>query len=187
MRSRLEGQIVLRQTGELINESFSAINVALNEVTIGRGPYNNHAHLELYINEKLVTQVDGDGLIVSTPTGSTAYALSAGGGLVHPSVPAILISPMCHHSLSFRSFVVPSDSRLKIRILPETKHAAYISFDGRQYIQLDQTRDFVITTSSYFVPTLVEKDNTWFSDLQEVMQWNKQSKYTSLVSITDNM
>lgn len=186
MRSRLEARVVLRESGELINESADALNVALNEVTIDRGPHHYLGNLELYINEKLVTQVQGDGLIISTPTGSTAYALSAGAGMVHPLVPAILITPICPHSLSFRPIVVPSESRLKIRIAPEARHSAYISYDGRRSIELDKNRDLLITTSPYSVPTVAKEDQDWFSTLQELMQWNIRIKQKSLVSSNNN-
>ena len=98
MRSRLEARVKNRNAAA---DTAESLNVALNEVVIDRGPRHNLGNLELYINDRLVTQVQGDGLIISTPTGSTAYALSAGAGMVHPLVPAILITPICPHSLSF--------------------------------------------------------------------------------------
>ena len=74
------------------------------------------SNLDLYIDGKYVTTVQGDGLIVSTPTGSTAYAVAAGASMVHPSVPAIVLTPICPHSLSFRPIVVPASIELKVRL-----------------------------------------------------------------------
>ena len=181
MRSRLEARVKIRSEGDH-EEETETFRVALNEVTIDRGPHHYLGNLELYINEKLVTQVQGDGLIISTPTGSTAYALSAGAGMVHPLVPAILITPICPHSLSFRPIVVPSEARVMIRIAPEARHAAYISFDGRSSTELNKTRDLVITTSNYSVPTVAKEDQDWFATLQELMQWNIRVKQKSLNS-----
>ena len=177
MRARLEAKVTQRDTDD---DTTDIINAALNEVTIDRGPHHYLGNLELYINDRLVTQVQGDGLIISTPTGSTAYALSAGAGMVHPLVPAILITPICPHSLSFRPIVVPSESRVKIRIAPEARHSAYISYDGRGSIELDKNRDLIITTSLYSVPTVAKEDQDWFSTLQELMQWNIRIKQKSI-------
>jgi len=83
--------------------------LALNEVVISRGQSSFLTNLDLYINNYLITSVQGDGLIISTPTGSTAYAMAAGASMCHPSVPSIIIAPICPHSLSFRPIVVPGN------------------------------------------------------------------------------
>jgi len=181
MRSRLEARVQIR-SGQDHEGETETFRVALNEVTIDRGPSHYLGNLELYINEKLVTQVQGDGLIISTPTGSTAYSLSAGAGMVHPLVPGILITPICPHSLSFRPIVVPSEARVMIRIAPEARHDAYISFDGRSSTELSKTRDLVITTSNHAVPTVAKEDQDWFTTLQELMQWNIRVKQKSLTT-----
>src|SRR5690606_18729726 len=72
---------------------------ALNDIVIERGPYSRLISLAIYSNDSLVTELKADGLIVSTPTGSTAYNLAAGGPIVHPDVKAIVITPICPHSL----------------------------------------------------------------------------------------
>lgn len=88
--------------------------LVLNEVVVDRGPSPYLSNLDLFIDGKHVTVVQGDGLIVSTPTGSTAYAVAAGASMIHPSVPAIMITPICPHSLSFRPIVVPAGVELKV-------------------------------------------------------------------------
>lgn len=90
--------------------------LVLNEVVVDRGPSPYLSNVDLYIDGKHVTVVQGDGLIVSTPTGSTAYAVAAGASMIHPSVPAIMITPICPHSLSFRPIVVPAGVELKVII-----------------------------------------------------------------------
>ena len=79
-----------------------------------RGPHAYLSNIELFIDGKFITSVQGDGLIVSTPTGSTAYAVAAGASMIHPSVPAIMVTPICPHSLSFRPIVVPAGVELKV-------------------------------------------------------------------------
>ena len=88
--------------------------LVLNEVVIDRGPSPYLSNIDLYLDGKLITSVQGDGLIVSTPTGSTAYAVAAGASMMHPSVPAIMVTPICPHSLSFRPIVVPAGVELKV-------------------------------------------------------------------------
>lgn len=91
--------------------------LVLNELVVDRGPSPYLSNLDLYIDGKHVTVVQGDGLIVSTPTGSTAYAVAAGASMIHPSVPAIMITPICPHSLSFRPIVVPAGVEFKVQML----------------------------------------------------------------------
>jgi len=83
-------------------------------VVLDRGLSPFLTNLDLYIDGKYITTVQGDGLIVSTPTGSTAYSVAAGASMVHPSVSAILVTPICPHSLSFRPIVLPASIELKV-------------------------------------------------------------------------
>lgn len=102
----------------------------LNELVIDRGPSSYISSLDLYANDSLLTRISADGIILSTPTGSTAYSLSAGGSLVHPDIPAILLTPICPHTLSFRPMLLNDDMALKVAI-PETgRGTAFVSFDG---------------------------------------------------------
>ena len=94
--------------------------LVLNEVVIDRGPSPYLSNIDLYLDGKHITSVQGDGLIVSTPTGSTAYAVAAGASMIHPSVPAVMVTPICPHSLSFRPIVVPAGVELKVRVQRQT-------------------------------------------------------------------
>lgn len=97
------------------NPYHKQVNIlVLNEVVIDRGPSPYLSNIDLYLDGKHITSVQGDGLIVSTPTGSTAYAVAAGASMIHPSVPAIMVTPICPHSLSFRPIVVPAGVELKV-------------------------------------------------------------------------
>lgn len=100
-------------------------------MVVDRGPSPYLSNVDLYIDSKHITTVQGDGLIVSTPTGSTAYAVAAGASMIHPSVPAIMITPICPHSLSFRPIVVPAGVELRICVSPDSRNSAWVSFDGR--------------------------------------------------------
>ncbi|KAM9116071.1 NAD kinase isoform 2-T2 [Pangshura tecta] len=104
----------------------------LNEVVVDRGPSSYLSNVDVFLDGHLITTVQGDGVIVSTPTGSTAYAAAAGASMIHPNVPAIMITPICPHSLSFRPIVVPAGVELKIMLSPDARNTAWVSFDGRK-------------------------------------------------------
>lgn len=117
LRSRLRC-VIVRKSDNLKVESSGAKKLTnilvLNEVVIDRGPSPYLSNIDLFLDGKHITSVQGDGLIVSTPTGSTAYAVAAGASMIHPSVPAIMVTPICPHSLSFRPIVVPAGVELKV-------------------------------------------------------------------------
>lgn len=133
--------------------------IALNEVVISRGPSPYLSNLDLYINDYLMTTVQGDGLIISTPTGSTAYAMAAGASMCHPSVQSIIIAPICPHSLSFRPIVVPAGVELKIALNDDSRHpSAWFSVDGRNTAELKPGYHISITASEFPVPSICRTD-----------------------------
>eukprot|EP00957_Ditylum_brightwellii_P186875 14230762-Ditylum_brightwellii.AAC.1 len=101
MRMRLDCRVINREG--VVRARFNV----LNEVTIDRGSSPYLANLECFCDNVHLTTVQADGVILSTPTGSTAYSMAAGGSVVHPAVPAILVTPICPHVLSFRPMVLP--------------------------------------------------------------------------------
>lgn len=110
-----EGQAEFKTQATNGSQYHKEVNVlVLNEVVIDRGPSPYLSNIDLYLDGKHITSVQGDGLIVSTPTGSTAYAVAAGASMIHPSVPAIMVTPICPHSLSFRPIVVPAGVELMV-------------------------------------------------------------------------
>uniref|UniRef100_A0A2K5J7H9 Uncharacterized protein n=1 Tax=Colobus angolensis palliatus TaxID=336983 RepID=A0A2K5J7H9_COLAP len=124
-----------------------------------------------------VTQVI-EGVIVSTPTGSTAYAAAAGASMIHPNVPAIMITPICPHSLSFRPIVVPAGVELKIMLSPEARNTAWVSFDGRKRQEIRHGDSISITTSCYPLPSICVRDpvSDWFESLAQCLHWNVRKK-----------
>lgn len=108
----------------------------LNDLVVDRGPSPYVSLLELFGDDHHLTTVQADGLCVATPTGSTAYSLSAGGSLVHPSIPALLISPICPHTLSFRPMLLPEGMELRVCVPYNSRSTAWASFDGRGRVEL---------------------------------------------------
>ncbi|RPB22534.1 ATP-NAD kinase, partial [Terfezia boudieri ATCC MYA-4762] len=108
---------------------------AMNEVVLHRGLQAHLVNLSVYINRRLLTTAVADGLILSTPTGSTAYSLSSGGPVLHPSVKALLLTPICPRSLSFRPLVVPHDEDVALRV--GDGKTLEVSVDGRRWGSLE--------------------------------------------------
>ena len=144
----------------------------LNELVIDRGPSPYVSNLELYGDNELLTVVQADGCIFSTPTGSTAYSLSAGGSLVHPDIPAILLTPICPHTLSFRPMILSDTLLLRVSIPRHSRATAYCSFDGKGRVELKQGDHVTIAASQYPFPTVVRSGAEWFDSVSRTLRWN---------------
>jgi NADH kinase len=109
----------------------SADNYALNEVTLHRGSSPHLKIIDVYINNRFLTEAVADGMIISSPTGSTAYSLSSGGSIVHPLVPSLLLTPICPRSLSFRPLVLPAETPITLRLGDKNRgKQVEVSIDG---------------------------------------------------------
>eukprot|EP00038_Savillea_parva_P007443 m.170150 g.170150 ORF g.170150 m.170150 type:complete len:602 (+) comp13204_c0_seq1:161-1966(+) len=150
----------------------------LNEVVIDRGPLSYLSAVDIFCDGRHVTCVQGDGVIISTPTGSTAYSLAAGGSMVHPTVPCIAITPICPHSLSFRPLILPATVELVVRVSPTGRGSAWVSMDGKNRQELVKGNDLRVTTSVWPVPTLNTADSSadWFEALVESLNWNQRKQ-----------
>ncbi|RWR92765.1 NAD kinase 2, chloroplastic [Cinnamomum micranthum f. kanehirae] len=148
----------------------------LNEVVVDRGSNPYLSKIECYEHGRLITKVQGDGVIVATPTGSTAYSTAAGGSMVHPNVPCMLFTPICPHSLSFRPVILPDSARLELKIPGETRSNAWVSFDGKRRQQLSRGDSVRIYMSQHPLPTVNKSDQTgdWFHSLIRCLNWNER-------------
>ncbi|KAI9075067.1 hypothetical protein K1719_042965 [Acacia pycnantha] len=148
--------------------------LVLNEVTIDRGISSYLTNLECYCDNSFVTCVQGDGLILSTTSGSTAYSLAAGGSMVHPQVPGILFTPICPHSLSFRPLILPEYVTLRVQIPFNSRSPAWASFDGKNRKQLAPGDALVCSMSLWPVPTACQVDSTndFLRSIHEGLHWN---------------
>ncbi|KAI9313284.1 ATP-NAD kinase-like domain-containing protein [Dichotomocladium elegans] len=146
----------------------------INDLVVDRGPSPFVSMLELFGDDQHLTTVQADGLAISTPTGSTAYSLSAGGSLTHPEIHALLITPICPHTLSFRPTLVPDSMELRVCVPYNSRNTAWASFDGRGRIEIKQGEHIKITASRHPFPTVCRADQTtdWFNALQNCLHWN---------------
>ncbi|GJE97405.1 ATP-NAD kinase [Phanerochaete sordida] len=165
-------------------ESFEV----LNDLVVDRGPSPYVSLLELFGDEQHLTTVQADGLTISTPTGSTAYSLSAGGSLVHPEIPAILITPICPHTLSFRPLLLPDTMELRVCVPFNSRSTAWASFDGRGRIELKQGDHIKITASKYPFPTVcsISQSTDWFQSISRTLKWNERERQKSFVVVEES-
>ncbi|THH28629.1 hypothetical protein EUX98_g5561 [Antrodiella citrinella] len=164
-------------------ESFEV----LNDLVVDRGPSPYVSLLELFGDEHHLTTVQADGLTISTPTGSTAYSLSAGGSLVHPEIPAILITPICPHTLSFRPMLLPDSMELRICVPFNSRSTAWASFDGRGRVELKQGDHIKVTASKYPFPTVCADSQSidWFHSISRTLKWNERERQKSFVVVEE--
>ncbi|KAG8370986.1 hypothetical protein BUALT_Bualt13G0040200 [Buddleja alternifolia] len=148
--------------------------LVLNEVTIDRGISSFLTNLECYCDNSFVTCVQGDGLILSTTSGSTAYSLAAGGSMVHPQVPGVLFTPICPHSLSFRPLILPEHVTLRIVVPFNSRSHAWVSFDGKGRKQLAPGDALVCSMAPWPVPTACQLDSTsdFLRSIHDGLHWN---------------
>lgn len=148
---------------------------ALNEVVISKGPLSRMVSLRTYVNEKYLVTYRADGIIVSSPTGSTAYSLSAGGPVVHPDVSVLIITPICPHTLNERSLVVPDSE--SVRIIGEAHESgavATLTIDGQMGEHLE-CEDVVVVRKAAFKAKLVQTEPQSFYDkLRTRLRWGER-------------
>jgi NAD+ kinase len=142
--------------------SENAMGFALNDVVITRKGFSRIISLGIYVNDELVDDFRGDGVIISTPTGSTAYNLSAGGPIIVPQANVMVITPICPHSLSPRSVVVSAEDTIKVIVgkSKKTQEAeAIASFDGNKEFDLG-TDDAIIIRKAQYNTKLIKLNNS---------------------------
>ena len=149
--------------------------IVMNEVVIDRGMSPFLTNIECYCDGVFVTAVQGDGIIISTPTGSTAYSVAAGGSMVHPQVPGMLFTPICPHSLSFRPLIFPDTVTLSVQMQEGSRNAnCWCSFDGKERMQLSEGDRLVISLARAPIPIICNRNATedWFGGIREGLFWN---------------
>ncbi|KAF5320901.1 hypothetical protein D9619_001949 [Psilocybe cf. subviscida] len=174
----------------------------MNEIALHRGSSPHLNTIDIFVDGQHLTEAVSDGLIVSTPTGSTAYSLSAGGPIVHPSLSALVLTPICPRSLSFRPLVFPSSSIVTLRIGDRSRAPAGISMDGRSSHTLHPGESVVVQASPFPVPCINRssiidpddvaqmhgregagpgKEDDWVRDINNLLQYNATFRSKALL------
>jgi len=144
----------------------------LNEVVINKGALARMIELELSIDKDFVCRYRADGLIVASPTGSTAYSLSAGGPIVHPSVESFLITPICPHTLSDRPVVVGDTSIIEVKLSAGTE-SVFLTLDGQKGIPLQATDRVRISRAQQLLKLIQTPNKSYFEILRNKLKWGE--------------
>ena len=148
--------------------------VVLNDVVITRAALSI-VELTIHVGDQFVTRLRGDGLIVSSPTGSTAYSMAAGGPIVHPLVDALLLTPIAPHTLTHRPIVIPSTSAVRVTpMLTGPYLAANASFDGQAGIELEDGDDVIVGRAPRTLRVIRAEARSYFAVLREKLKWGNQ-------------
>lgn len=147
-----------------------ARNLVLNDVVVNKGDVGRLIELEVKVDGELIHVLRADGLIVSTPTGSTAYALSANGPILHPAVAGIAIVPLCPHALSYRPITISDQSEIAIRFLPP--HEGRIHFDGQTRFDAQGDDVIRIHRAQAAITLLHPPGYSYFAMLREKLHWS---------------
>jgi NAD+ kinase len=143
---------------------------ALNDIVISRGALSRLISLEVSVNSEHITRYRCDGLIVSSPTGSTAYSLAAGGAVVAPTAEVFAITPICPHTLSNRSLILPLDSTIRIKAMNPAP-ATLLSVDGEVVAELDTGEEVTIRRSRSIVRLVNLPNHSFLDALRQKLQW----------------
>lgn len=165
-------QRVMLQAELVRGGSVMETQSALNDVVIHKGALARMIQLELSINSDFVCRYRADGLIVSSPTGSTAYSLSAGGPIVHPAVEAFIITPICPHMLTDRPLVVRDYCCLEVKMNGDAE-SVYLTLDGQRGIPLQSTDILRVTRAKEQLQLIQPPKKPYFEILRNKLKWGE--------------
>ncbi|MGE5815592.1 MAG: NAD(+)/NADH kinase [Acidobacteriota bacterium] len=167
-RMTLRGQVM--RNGNAVDD-----RLALNDIVVNRGSLSRIVDMSITIDGKPVTHVRADGLIVTTPTGSTAYNLAAGGPIVHPEVDALVVTPIAPHTLTYRPIVIPGSSEVRIKPTIEGgSDELYATFDGQHGVPLISGDEIVMKKSSHRMKLMRASSRSYFDVLREKLKWGQR-------------
>lgn len=158
----------VEQDGQIIYQS-----VALNDAVINRQDVLKMIEFDVYIDGKFVNNQRADGLIITTPTGSTAYALSSGGPIMHPGVNAIGLVSICPHTMSHRPLLVPGDSEVVVRV-KDTSEGVSLHIDGQESFPIMPGQEIRVRQHGSFVHLLHPKDYDYFEIIRSKLHWGSK-------------
>jgi NAD+ kinase len=143
---------------------------ALNDIAVNMGPANRAIELVAGSGGVLVTRFVGDGVVVATPTGSTAYSLAAGGPVVYPTMQAILLTPLSPHALASRPMILPPDAKVELE-LSRRSESAILNLDGQERWMIRPGRPIRISRAGFTIRLVTPKGKTYFQILRDKLKW----------------
>ena len=172
-RARVEERLMLRATTTRDGRTF-ARSIALNDAVITKTARSRMIDLSVYVGDEFVTRVKADGLIIATPTGSTAYNLAAGGPIVQPTVDALLLTPIAPHTLTNRPVVIPSTSPVRVQPNMEDRDEVFLTFDGQQGFQLMAGDEVTVRRADRPLRLIKPSSRSYFEVLRTKLKWGER-------------
>jgi len=167
-KAKIEERLMLKCT--IVNEAKNSCRTfsALNDIVVSREGLTRLVSLSISVNDEKLTCFSGDGVIIATPTGSTAYSLSAGGAVVHPKLKAILITPICPHAISLRPLVLSSHETISIRLEGmRGERRAVLTVDGQEDIEVDDATRITVTKADFSIQLVASSKRGYLQMLKE--------------------
>lgn len=161
--------------GGRVREQASAL--ALNDIVVANGPLSRVLHLRLTVDGKYVTTYAADGVILATPTGSTAYSLSAGGPLVHPSLLTLLVTPICAHALTARPLLIPPGAEVSVTVEDDPQDIVRVTIDGQIGFPLQPGDEIRVRRAPHPAKILSVGGATFYDKLQSKLHWGEREVY----------
>ena len=171
--AHIEDRMMLRAT-TLRQSGPSSGEIALNDVVINKGARSRLIDLSVSVGDGLVTRVRADGLIIATPTGSTAYNLAAGGPIVQPNVEAIVLTPIAPHTLTNRPIVIPSSSTVRVTPMIGDRDEVFVTFDGQAGFELHAGDQISVCRGAQPMRLIRPDTRSYFDVLHEKLNWGKR-------------
>ncbi len=163
-RMRLNVDVV-RENKKIVSESV------LNDIVINRGALARLADVETHINDHYLTTFRSDGLILATPTGSTAYSLAAGGPVIHPDVPGIIITPICPFTLTNRPLIIPDSIRITLK-LAQGASDIMLTFDGQKGLDISDRDTIIVRKGPHPLNMITLPGQHYFDVLKAKLRWS---------------
>lgn len=155
-------------------KEFGDLNFALNEITISRKDTTSMITVETYLNGEYLTSYWADGLIVSTPTGSTGYSLSCGGPVIAPSTKSLVLTPIAPHNLNARPFVIPDDTEIRLKVYGREENHL-VSLDSR-IATIPNEKEIVVKKSNFTIKMIEYKSESFLKTLRNKMLWGEDKR-----------
>jgi NAD+ kinase len=171
--ARIENRMMLRST-TLRHGLVFADHIALNDVVVTKGARSRMIDLSVSVGDEFVTRVKADGLIVATPTGSTAYNLAAGGPIVQPTLDALLLTPIAPHTLTNRPIVIPAIAPVRVQPVIEDRDEVFVTFDGQAGFQLEAGDEIRICRADRMLRLIRPSTRSYFAVLREKLKWGER-------------
>lgn len=149
----------------------AAQETVLNDIVINKGALARLAYIQTHIDDHYLTTYRADGLIIATPTGSTAYSLAAGGPVIHPQVPGIEMTPICPFTLTNRPLILPESAQITIR-LEKGSSDIMLTFDGQQGLEIDERDTILVQKSTHPLHMITLPEQNYFDVLKEKLRWS---------------